>query len=105
VRDTVAVAEEWVHHALLELTRRKDFVPDSRRLAATLGISVDQVNVALQRLLRLGFLEMQGTRWIVPGAAARDGGAFTRSALVRCHELLGHLIDATEQPSSRLSVI
>jgi transcriptional regulator with XRE-family HTH domain len=44
--------------AILALTRAADFQPDSRWLARVLGVCVDDVNVALQRLLRLGLLHM-----------------------------------------------
>jgi transcriptional regulator with XRE-family HTH domain len=52
--------------AILALTGSPDFQPDSRWIAGTLGTSVDDVNMALQRLLRLGLLQMT-TRyaWVV----------------------------------------
>lgn len=45
--------------SILALTRTPDFQPDSRWIARTLGVSVDDVNMALQRLLRLGLLEIK----------------------------------------------
>ncbi len=45
--------------AILALTRTADFHADSRWIARTLGVSVDEVNVALQRLLRLGLLQLK----------------------------------------------
>lgn len=57
-RETSAVVSEWHHYAILELTRLQDFVPDVRWISRVLGVSQDQVAVALQRLLRLGLLEM-----------------------------------------------
>ena len=44
----------FLHQAILELTQVKGFQIDSRWIARRPGISVDEVNVALQRLLRLG---------------------------------------------------
>jgi uncharacterized protein (TIGR02147 family) len=48
----------WHHCAILELIAVEGFKTDSRWIAGVLGIGVDDVNIALQRLLRLGFLEM-----------------------------------------------
>jgi uncharacterized protein (TIGR02147 family) len=63
--DTVSVIAQWHHYAILELTRLHNFEPDSRWIARVLGISTDQVNVALSRLIRLGLLEMADRRkWI-----------------------------------------
>lgn len=54
----------WHHYAILELIQIQGFQTDSRWIANTLGIAVGDVNIALQRLLRLGLLEMAGpNRW------------------------------------------
>ena len=55
----------WHHYAILELIQVEGFKTDSRWIANTLGIAVGDVNIALQRLLRLGLLEMSGRdRWM-----------------------------------------
>jgi plasmid maintenance system antidote protein VapI len=62
--DTFQLVAVWYHQAILELTHTKSFRPDSRWIATILGITVDEVNVAVQRLLRLGLLEMSSKdRW------------------------------------------
>jgi transcriptional regulator with XRE-family HTH domain len=63
--DTVSLIAEWYHFAILELTRLEEFRPDSRWIARVLDISVDEVNMALQRLIRLDLLEMASPeRWL-----------------------------------------
>jgi transcriptional regulator with XRE-family HTH domain len=63
--ETLEAIGEWYHVALLELTRLREFRTDSRWIARVLDISVDEVNVALQRLIRLDLLEMEAAdRWI-----------------------------------------
>jgi len=62
-RDTAEVLEDWRNFAILELTRLDDFQPDSRWIARMLGITVDEVNVALSRLCRLHLLRMDGAKW------------------------------------------
>ena len=55
---------EWYHYAILELTRLDSFRADSSWVARVLGISTDEVNVAIVRLCHLGLLVMEGDRWI-----------------------------------------
>ena len=63
--DTFQLLSAWWHQAILELVHTRGFQTDSRWIARRLGISVDDVNVALQRLLRLNLLEMTSSkRWV-----------------------------------------
>jgi transcriptional regulator with XRE-family HTH domain len=63
--ETVALIADWHHFAILELTRLADFQPDSRWIARVLDIAVDEVNVALQRLIRLDLLDLAAAdRWV-----------------------------------------
>lgn len=62
-RDTAGVLEDWRNFAILELTRLSDFQPDSRWIARMLGITVDEVNVAVSRLCRLRLLRMDKDGW------------------------------------------
>lgn len=74
--DTFQLLSGWHHFAILELIHVQGFQTDSRWIANTLGITVDDVNIALQRLLRLGLLEMSSThRW-----KDKSGDAEFRSA-------------------------
>jgi hypothetical protein len=64
-RDAAEVLADVHHAAILELVALEHFRPDSRWIARVLGLSPDRVNIALQRLLRLGLLEMSGRdRWV-----------------------------------------
>lgn len=56
--DALAVLSAPEHHAILELTWLDAFRPDVRWIARVLGLDADHVNVAVQRLIRLGMLEM-----------------------------------------------
>lgn len=63
--DTVNLLSDPAHRAILELTRLGEFQPDSRWIARVLNSDVDEVNVAISRLTRLGLLEMQDhNRWV-----------------------------------------
>jgi uncharacterized protein (TIGR02147 family) len=80
--DTFQLLSAWYHSAILELIEVSGFRTDSRWIASTLGIAVEDVNVALQRLLRLGLLGMSGrSRWIdKSGDAEFHTGALTEAA-------------------------
>src|SRR5262249_22953072 len=63
--DALNLVSDWYHWAILELVRLDDFRPDSRWIARVLGITTDEVNVALSRLLHLRLLEMvDRDRWV-----------------------------------------
>lgn len=63
--DAAELLSDWRHFAILELLRLRDFKPDSRWIARVLGASVDEVNLALHRLIRLGLLRMDAPdHWV-----------------------------------------
>lgn len=85
-QDLAEIVADGHHFAILELLRLKGFRPDSRWIARVLGISVDEVNVALQCLLRLGLLEMRSLEhWVDHvGHAMASRRGFTEVAIERC---------------------
>ena len=82
---TANLISGWHHYAILELVKLEDFQPSSPWIARVLGIEVDEVNLALQRLLRLGLLEMSAReRWTdLSGDTTASFEGFTRAALER----------------------
>ena len=92
--DTLAAIPDWYHFAILELTHLAEFQPDSRWIARVLDISVDEVNVALQRLIRLDLLDMAARdRWVDTAGDAR----------VSLQSLPPETIDQRQAGSARLS--
>lgn len=57
-RELSTLLSDWRHFAILELTRLGSFTPDSHWIARVLDATVDDVNIAVQRLLRFGLLQM-----------------------------------------------
>ena len=55
--DTFALISEWQHYAILELMKTKHFSADARWIATRLGLSVHEINMAIERLLRLGLVK------------------------------------------------
>ncbi len=57
--DTVKTIADWYHFAILELTNCDDFRSDSKWIARRLGISEFEVQLALDRLLRLNLISLK----------------------------------------------
>lgn len=93
--DAWAALSEWPHLAILELTRLPEFRADSRFIARVLGTSVDEVNLALQRLLRLGLLEMRDSASWRDLTLATSNDAFARETIRRLLDRLRTLADLT----------
>jgi uncharacterized protein (TIGR02147 family) len=63
--DTFQFLSAWHHCAILELVAVRGFKTDVRWIGEVLGIGTDDVNIAVQRLLRLGLLQMSTRKlWI-----------------------------------------
>jgi len=92
--DTANVISDWYHYAILELTHLHHFKPDSRWIARVLGITADEVNLALSRLIRLGLLEMADrTRWIDrSGDTTTSLAEFSHVAVQRLSEQVRRLL-------------
>jgi transcriptional regulator with XRE-family HTH domain len=81
--DHFQVIAEWYHYAILELTQTRHFKSSPRWIARTLGITVSEVNAAVERLLRLGMLSIdpETGRWKdESGAITTVGNDFTAAA-------------------------
>jgi hypothetical protein len=64
VHDSLSLISNPYHLNILELIHLEEFRPDSRWIARVLDITVDEVNVAVSRLVRLGLLEMSSAdKW------------------------------------------
>ena len=57
--DQFRVIADWYHFAILELTFAKNFKSDSRWIANSLGITVSEAKLAIDRLLELELLEVK----------------------------------------------
>ncbi len=63
--DQFRVISDWYHAAILELTQVKDFQSDLKWISNRLGISLDETQVAIQRLTQLKLLSADSDgKWI-----------------------------------------
>ena len=56
----IAGTMRWTGASVLELSSQRGFRFDSRAIAGRLGVSVDEVNVALTDLCLFGLIELKG---------------------------------------------
>ena len=87
--EALAVIGDRSHWEIIRLAGTRGFKASSRAVAIELGAGVDQVNVALSRLLRLGLLEMApGNKWKpLLGSTCITETEFRKRSLVRIREL------------------
>jgi len=87
--EALAIVTDRCHWRIVELARSRGFRPDCRWVAEQAGTTVDAINVALSRLLRLRLLEIapQGNWKLHLGARNCDEEEFRRRALIRVREL------------------
>jgi transcriptional regulator with XRE-family HTH domain len=63
--DAYALISDWYHYAILELVRVKDFKPDLTWISKSLGITKSEANITVERLQRLGLLEIKPNgKWV-----------------------------------------
>lgn len=100
--DTVTLLSDSNHRAILELTTLDEFVSDSRWIARALDLSVDEVNMALSRLTRLGLLEMtEKNRWVDrSGASAASNDSFAQFVIRRLSECVRGVCATTTETMS-----
>jgi uncharacterized protein (TIGR02147 family) len=93
-QDTLALLADGSHRAILELTVLPEFVPDSRWIARTLDLTVDEVNTALSRLTRLGLLEMREPNcWVdCSDASPESQDSFVQAVISRLSEQVRQLL-------------
>jgi hypothetical protein len=86
--EAMAIVTGDLHRQMLCLTRTRNFRPDCRWIARHTGAAVDQVNVALSRLLRLRLLEITSTgAWKeLTGLKDLNRESFLSLALTRVRE-------------------
>ena len=55
--DTFAIISDWQHYAILELLKIQGFQSKPAWIASRLGVTTSEINIAIERLLRVELLE------------------------------------------------
>lgn len=85
--DQYQVVAEWQYYAILCLAETEDFQSDPQWIAQRLGLSVNKVNLAIERLLRLELLyQDENDKLMVKPISLRTTEDIANSSLKRRHE-------------------
>ncbi len=87
--DSFKIISDWYHFGILELMKVKDFKHDAKWIARRLGVQGIQIELAIERLCRVGllkiedgrFVEMQGDGWVSGGVPSSSIRKFHRQML------------------------
>jgi uncharacterized protein (TIGR02147 family) len=95
------------HYGILELSTTADFKPDARAIAARLGMTAIEAQLAIERLLRLGLLVRDGDQLIKRSASVTTANKNVTTGALRLHQkqVLKLAINALEnEPLERRSM-
>jgi len=84
IREDIFYAiSDWYHYAILEMTYLKRRTFSAKQIATELRCSYQEIDEAIKRLKRLGFLEEKNKRWVKSQAHITTGSDFSSIALRR----------------------
>ncbi len=63
--DTFKMIADWYHYAILELTETRNFVSCYKWISRRLKVTEEEVSQAIERLIRLGFLDRRADAQLV----------------------------------------
>ncbi len=83
--DAFKIISDWYHLGIIELMKCKDFKHDSKWIARRLGVPVIQIELAIERLLRVGLLKRQGTEYFAVEANGWVPGGVPSASIRKFH--------------------
>lgn len=83
--DQFKLIADWYHGAILELTQLVDFQSNANWISERLGIPQNLIEAALERLQKMGLLEIRGGRWIAKPEGYATLGEVPSSANRKFH--------------------
>lgn len=94
------VISEWYHFAILELTETVNFDSNPESISQRLSVPLREIKEALQRLMRLGLLELKSGKWVQTSRdLATPSGVPSWSIKNFHHQILSKAINALEKQS------
>lgn len=88
--DSFHIISDWYHFAILELIKVKGYKQDVKWISKALGITVSEVNIAFERLVRVGILELKNGKYVdvTGGNTSWNQSYFTSDAKKRLQKSL-----------------
>ena len=106
--DAFHVLGQWYHLAMLELVRLPSFQPDARWIARRLSVSINEINAAIERLVRLEMIEVleDGTWKVISDTLLAQGQEYQEvSKKKRLKQLFELALKFLENNESTASVM
>lgn len=98
--DTFKMISEWHHFALLEYFELPSASSDFAQIAKDLGLDVEKVPLAVERLLRLGLLTKKNAKYIPPSRLSTTPTDIPSEAIREHHfEMLNKAFRALQKQS------
>ena len=98
--DHFKIISDWYHFAILELTEVHGFKSDDRWIANALGLQEIEVKLAIERLMRLGYLERKRKKYVQTKNFAQVSSAVPSEAIRKFHrQILKKALDAIDLQS------
>ena len=92
--DAFHIISDWYHFAILSLMSTKSFRSDVTWISRRLGISITEVRIAVERLLRLGYIAVDDDGWRLAEAHLATSTDIPSAAIRRSHvQSLQQVID------------
>lgn len=89
--DAFNVIADWYHYAILELTKIEGFQSEPRWIAKKLHLTTAQVQIAVDRLKRLGLLKEKEDRLVASEAQVTNAGSIETSHAMK--QLQKHVLE------------
>lgn len=86
--DIFKVISDWYHFAILELITLKDFTSDPEWMAKKLGITTNQVELALTRLENLELIKIQGGKVLSTGVQLETTNGISSKSIKKLNSQL-----------------
>lgn len=86
--DAFRLIGDWYHLAIIELFHIKDFNVSASSIARALGINTDEARDALERLVRIGLISRDGSKFRVNSRDNRTTSDVPSAAIRQAHEQL-----------------
>lgn len=114
--DLFEVLSDWYHFAILELMNTKHFNGNPKWIAKSLGITINEVNISIDRLQRLEMLEINNDgAWkdLTGGKTNLGDPALTNQAFIRYQKkilalseksLMGDSIDIRDHSGTTMAI-
>ncbi len=95
--DSFKIISDWYHLGILELMKVSNFKHDTKWISRRLGVQVIQIELAIERLCRVGLMKIENERFIAVQSNGWVPGGIPSSSIRKFHrQVLGKALVAMD---------